>query len=70
MKQSEAIKLQAYLRRWRSANPYRWRQGAQAVANDLMQDAAFADIKIASLLESPGGVTITSGRRERTAVSR
>lgn len=58
MKQSEAVKLQVFLRRWWAVNPHRWRQGAQAVANDLMQDTAFTDIKLAGLLESPGGVTI------------
>lgn len=59
MKQHEAIKLQAYLKSWRSLNPYRWQQGAPVVANDLMQDVAFTDIRIASLLETSGGVTIT-----------
>lgn len=59
MKQTEADKLQAYLERWRAVNPYRWQQGSQVVANDLLQDLAFTDIKIAGLLESPGGVTIT-----------
>jgi hypothetical protein len=59
MTQTEAAKLQAYLQRWRATNPYRWQQGAQLVANDLLQDTAFTDIKLAGLLESPGGVTIT-----------
>jgi hypothetical protein len=58
MKQSEAVKLQAFLRRWRSVNPYRWQQGAQVVANDLMRDATFTDIKLAGLLQSPGGATV------------
>ncbi len=58
MRQTEVTKLQAYLRRWRAVNPYRWQQGAQVVANDLLQDVAFTDIKLAGLLESPGGVTI------------
>lgn len=58
MKQSEAVKLQALLRRWRAVNPYRWQQGAQVVANDLMRDAAFTDIKLAGLLQSPGGATV------------
>ena len=59
MKQSEAVKLQEYLQCWKALNPYRWRVGAPVVANDLMQDVAFTDIKIASLLETSGGVTIT-----------
>ena len=59
MKPSEAAKLQAYLHRWRAVNPYRWRQGAQVVANDWMRDAAFTDIKLAAILESPVGATIT-----------
>jgi hypothetical protein len=58
VRQTEAAKLQAYLQRWRAVNPYRWQQGGQVVANDLLQDVAFTDIKIAALLESPGGVTI------------
>jgi hypothetical protein len=58
MKASEAAKLQAFLRHWRATNPHRWRQGGQVVANDLMQETAFTDIKIAGLLESPGGATI------------
>jgi hypothetical protein len=58
MKQTEAAKLQSYLQRWRALNPYRWQQGAQVVANDLLQDTAFTDIKIAGLLESPGGATV------------
>ena len=58
MKQTEAAKLQAYLLHWRALNPYRWQQGGQVVANDLLQDVAFTDIKVAGLLESPGGVTI------------
>ena len=58
MKQSEAVKLRAFLPRWRAANPYRWQQGAQVVANDLMQDMAFTDIKLAGLLESQGGATV------------
>lgn len=57
MKQSEAVKLQTFLRRWRAANPYRWQLGAQVVANDLMQDAVFTDIKLAGFLQSPRGVT-------------
>lgn len=59
MQPSEAAKLQRYLSRWRILNPYRWQEGAQVVANDLMQDTAFADIQLASILESPGGVAIT-----------
>jgi hypothetical protein len=59
MKQMEAAKLQTYLRRWVALNPCRWQQGAQVVANDLLQDTAFTDIKVAGLLESPGGVTVT-----------
>lgn len=59
MKQTEAAKLQSYLQRWRALNPYRWQQGSDVVANDLLQDVAFSDITIAGLLESPGGVTIT-----------
>jgi len=58
VRQTEAAKLQAYLQRWRAVNPYRWQQGGQVVANDLLQDVAFTDIKVAGLLESPGGVTI------------
>jgi hypothetical protein len=59
MKQPEAAKLQAYLLRWRALNPYRWQQGAEVVTNDLLQDTAFTDIKVAGLLESSGGVTIS-----------
>jgi hypothetical protein len=59
MKQADAAKLQAYLRNWRARNPYRWQKGAQAVSDDLIQDAAFADIKVANLLETSAGVTIT-----------
>jgi hypothetical protein len=59
MKPDEAAKLQTYLQRWRAVNPYRWQQGAQVVADDLLQDVAFTDIRIAGLLESPGGATIT-----------
>lgn len=58
MRQPEAAKLQSYLQRWRALNPQRWRQGAQVVANDLLRDTAFTDIKLAGLLETPGGVTI------------
>jgi hypothetical protein len=58
MKPTEANKLQAYLQSWRAINPYRWQQSAQVVAKDLLQDAAFTDIKIAGRLESPGGATI------------
>jgi hypothetical protein len=61
MKQTEAAKLQAYLRHWRAQNPFGWQQGAQVVANNLMQDVAFTDIKLASLLETSGGVTIAQG---------
>lgn len=59
MRQIEAAKLQAYLQRWRARNPYRWQQGGQVVANDFLLDTAFTDIKLAGLLESPGGVTFT-----------
>jgi hypothetical protein len=58
VKQIEAVKLRAYLERWRATYPYRWQQGARAVANDLLQDVAFTDIKIASPFEAPGGMTI------------
>jgi hypothetical protein len=58
MKPTEAAKLQAYLQRWRAVNPYRWQQGAQVVANDLIQDVAFTDIRTARLLESPGGAAV------------
>ena len=58
MDQSEAAKLRAYLQRWRLANPYRWQQGAQVVANDLALDTAFTDIKLAGFLESPDGAVI------------
>lgn len=58
MNENEAAKLQSYLQRWQVVYPGRWQQGAQVVANDLMHDAAFTDIKIAGLLESPGGATI------------
>jgi hypothetical protein len=54
----EVAKLRTYLQHWRAVNPYRWQRGAQVVANDLLQDMAFTDIKIAGLLESPGGATI------------
>ncbi len=59
MKQSQAVRLQAYLWQWKRLNPYRWRQGASVVAHDLMQDVAFTDIKLASMLETSRGVTIT-----------
>lgn len=59
MKTPEVAKLQAYLRTWRAANPYRWQQGAQIVLTDLLQDAAFTDITLAEFVESPGGATIT-----------
>ncbi len=58
MKQTDVVKLQMYLWNWRATQPYRWQQGAQAVANDLLQDAAFTDIKVARLLETPGGGAI------------
>jgi hypothetical protein len=58
MKRSEAVKLQVFLQRWRAVNPYRWQQGAQVVANDLMREAAFTDIKLAELLQSPDGATV------------
>jgi hypothetical protein len=58
MNQKEAAKLQTFLQRWRAVNPYRWQQGAQVVADDLMQETVFTDIKIAGLLESPSGATI------------
>jgi hypothetical protein len=58
VKQTEAAKLQSYLQRWRAVNPYRWQQGAQVVANDLLQDTAFTDIRLAGLLESPSGATV------------
>jgi hypothetical protein len=58
MKQTEAAKLKVCLQRWRALNPYRWRQGAQIVANDLMQEAAFVDIKVAGFLEAPDGAAI------------
>jgi hypothetical protein len=51
-----AIKLQAYLLRWRAMNPHRWKEGAQVVASNLMQDVAFTDINIARLLETPGAM--------------
>lgn len=56
--QEDIAKLQAYLRRYRVVNPQRWRQGAQVVANDLANDAAFTDIKVAAFLESPDGKVI------------
>lgn len=59
MTENEAQRLETYLRRWRATYPYRWQQGAEVVANDLKADIAFTDIKVAALLESPGGVTIT-----------
>jgi len=58
MRQDEIAKLQTYLQHYRTANPYRWRQGAQVVSNDLMTDAAFTDIKLAEFLESPEGKVI------------
>lgn len=58
MDQAEAVKLQTYLQRWRLANPYRWQQGAQVVASDLMKDAGFADIKLAGFLQRPDGKVI------------
>src|SRR5579884_1163607 len=59
MNQKQAVRLEAYLRQWRIAFPYRWQQGADLVASELMSDLEFTDIKIASLLESPAGVTVT-----------
>lgn len=58
MRPSEAANLHAYLHRWRALNPYRWQQGAQVLANDWMLDAAFTDIKLAAVLESPAGAAI------------
>ncbi len=58
MNEIEADKLRTYLRAWRVRNPYRWQDGPRAVAEDLMRDVAFADIKIAQLLETNAGATI------------
>ena len=59
MNQTEADKLRNHLQNWKLRNPYQWQLGAAAVAQGLMQDAAFTDIKIANLLETRTGVTIT-----------
>jgi hypothetical protein len=59
VKQSEAVKLQTFLQLWRATHQQLWRQGVWAVANDLIGNAAFMDIKFAGVLESPIGASIT-----------
>ena len=48
--------LQAYLRQWVRRQPYGWHQrGAQDIANEWMNDLAFADIQLARWFGTPEG---------------
>jgi hypothetical protein len=70
VRQTEVAKLQAYLQHWRSANPYRWQQGAQVVANDLLQDVAFTRHQDRWAPGISGGRDHRPGRSECAALPR
>src|SRR6266704_1440006 len=65
MSEIDYSKLQAYLRQWLRTQPYGChRNGAHAIASQLINDAAFMDIRLARWLQSPDGSMIA-----RTVVS-
>jgi hypothetical protein len=51
--------IQIYLRQWVRRQPYGWHQRrAQDIANEWMNDVAFADVQLARWLRSPDGEVI------------
>jgi len=60
MDQFKAFQLRAYLERWLPAQPYGWHhRGAEAIAEQLLNDAAFTELKLSQWFRSPDGVVIS-----------
>ena len=59
MKDSEAVKLEAFLRQWTRTHPFWQRSSAEDIANDLAADADFGAIRLAVWLQTPEGALVT-----------
>lgn len=60
MDQFKASQLRVYLERWIPTQPYGWhQQGAEAIAKELLDDAAFTDLKLFRWFQSPDGVVVS-----------
>jgi hypothetical protein len=60
MDQFKASQLRAYLERWIPTQPYGWHhQGAEAIAKQLLHDAAFTDLNLSRWFQSPDGVVVS-----------
>ena len=56
--------MHAYLRQWVRRQPYRWHQRlARDIADEWINDVAFADIQLARWLRSPEGEAILAVAR-------